>query len=360
MKGEIRSHTGLRGVAALMVVAYHQQFTAGYKLPIETATELFRRSYLMVDLFFILSGFIISYVYNAEERMGSRAVLSFGRARFARIYPLHVFALLSLTIFTLGVSTLLVISGHRPQQIGSFGDWFRELILLNAWIPARNEWNVPSWSISAEAFAYLLFPLFAAAYAARARLTQLAVLAAAASFYLLAGNSLDITVGLAPLRCIAGFSLGMLLFYHRERIEHLPALSVLQLVAFVWIVVALVYPVRDSLIIPPFFAIVALTWRDRGIVAELLAAKPLHWLGQVSYSVYLMHVPVGAAIWFIWVRIQPKLGLGEVASRSLLLCIVFTAVLTVSSLTYRFVERPCQEALRRRPVRARDALAAAP
>src|SRR5919107_5391511 len=68
---QIRAHTGIRGIAALLVVTYHQEFGSGYKLPFELSTNVFRRSYLMVDLFFVLSGFIISYVYvkNAKQQL---------------------------------------------------------------------------------------------------------------------------------------------------------------------------------------------------------------------------------------------------------------------------------------------------
>jgi peptidoglycan/LPS O-acetylase OafA/YrhL len=349
VRREIRSHTGIRGVAALLVVAYHQQFAAGYKLPFETATSTFRRSYLMVDLFFILSGFIISYVYQAERRPSD--VRGFLWARFARIYPLHVFALFSLTAFTIATTALLAATGHEPPSLGSIGDWLNQLLLLNAWIPAEAKWNIPSWSISAEAFAYLLFPLLVTAYVFNSRVTKALLFAGSLLFYLLIGTSLDIVVGLAPLRCLAGFSLGMLLFYHRDR--HLPLPSMWQVVAVVWILAALAVPVRDSLIIPAFAVLVFATWRDEGLIASLLSCRPIHWLGEISYSVYLMHAPVGAAIWFFWTRLEPRLGLGPVLSRTVLLCVMFAAVLGVSALTHRYIEVPFQNLLRRwRPSRA--------
>lgn len=63
----ILSHTGLRGVAAILVVLYHAQFGAGHKLALKTTTTFFSRGYLWVDLFFILSGFIISYTNKADH-----------------------------------------------------------------------------------------------------------------------------------------------------------------------------------------------------------------------------------------------------------------------------------------------------
>src|SRR3954452_17734389 len=98
---QILSHTGIRGIAALLVVAYHQEFGSSYKLPLELSTNVFRRSYLMVDLFFVLSGFIISYVYAArpEKRLSWSDTKDFLFARFARIYPLHFVTMAYMLVF---------------------------------------------------------------------------------------------------------------------------------------------------------------------------------------------------------------------------------------------------------------------
>src|SRR6476620_1065253 len=176
-RSEIRSHTGLRGIAALLVVGYHQQFVPGFKFGFEP--HIFTRSYLMVDLFFILSGFIMCYVYGAQPN-----ARQFWHARFARIYPLHLFCLAYLTLFTLGTTLLLTKTGHDPQPFGPLGDWIRQLLLLNAWHHQANAWNVPSWSISAEAFAYLLFPAITVIRLRHAFACNLALLVSAIAFYI--------------------------------------------------------------------------------------------------------------------------------------------------------------------------------
>jgi peptidoglycan/LPS O-acetylase OafA/YrhL len=357
---EIKAHTGLRGFAALLVVAYHVQFGAGYKLPFETATSFFNRCYLMVDLFFILSGFILCYVMNAELGITFAQARTFFRDRFARIYPLHVFALMFLTAFTLATSALLALTGHGRQELGSFGDWLSQLLLLNAWRPAHKEWNVPSWSISAEALAYILFPLLVTVWAARPRLTETAVLGGSLAFYILVGRSLDITVGLAPLRCLAGFGLGMVLFHHRAMVERVASLNLLQLAAVAWILAALAISIRDALIVPGFAALVFLTWTDRGIVARWLSARPLQWLGTLSYSVYLMHVPVNVALWFVWTRLEPRLHLDAAVSRVIFLCLMIGTVLAVASFTYAFIEKPWRERVRHRRTPSPIAAVAAP
>jgi peptidoglycan/LPS O-acetylase OafA/YrhL len=351
MRREIRSHTGLRGVAALLVVGYHQQFGGGYRLPLETG--LFRRSYLMVDLFFILSGFVLSYVYNAERPLADAR--AFFRARFARIFPLHVFALMTFTAVVVGKSSLALLRGHAGEPLGSVWDWLSQLLLLNAWIPATNEWNKPSWSISAEAFAYLIYPMILAVHAVVPRMTQIVLFAVAAFFYCLVGSSLDISVGLAPLRCIAGFSVGMLLFYHRDL--RVPARSALQVAAVLWIVFVMFRGIADPFIIPGFAALIFLTWTDEGLVARMLSANPVHWLGNISYSVYLMHYSVGAVVWFIWVKVRS--GIPEPIERITSLALIFGSAVAVAHLTYRYVEKSAQRwLLRRRPTQAETAVAA--
>jgi peptidoglycan/LPS O-acetylase OafA/YrhL len=359
LRREIKSHMGLRGLAALLVVAYHLQFGGGYKLPIETATSFFNRCYLMVDLFFVLSGFILCYVTNADRGLSLPQVRTFFRDRFARIYPLHVFALGVLTVFTVGTSAILAMTGRRHQDFGPFSDWLSQLFLLNAWRPAEHEWNVPSWSISAEAFAYLLFPLLVSACVARPRLAQAAIFAGSLAFYVLVGRSLDITVGLAPLRCLAGFGLGMLLFFHRRWAEQVPARSWFQIVAIAWILAALAIPVWDALIMPGFVALVFLTWTDEGVASRWLSTAPLQWLGRISYSVYLMHVPVNDALWFVWARVDARLHLDPVVSHVVFLFVMFAAVLSVASFTFAYVEKPWRQRLRRQaPASAVTAVAA--
>jgi peptidoglycan/LPS O-acetylase OafA/YrhL len=355
-KGQIRSHTGLRGVAALLVVAYHQEFGPFYKLPFELSTNVFRRSYLMVDLFFILSGFIISYVYRADRatRMSGAETRSFLFTRFARIYPLHFVSAVYMLLFAVGSTTVLALSGHsyQPLHAKDLTDWLLQLVLLNAWIPGYDAWNIPSWSISAEMFAYLLFPAIVTAHVIKDRLSRAALLSISLAFYAYiaaTSGSLDIIAGLAPLRCIAGFGLGMIIYHHRSQVLRASdfVLSAIQVVALLWACWALVYKVSDPLIIPAFVLIVATTWPDRGLAAKLLSLRPFQWLGKISYSVYLLHVPIGATLWFFWVHIEPRLGLAPPMTRSIWLVMIFGAVLTGSGFTYRYIELPARRALTR-------------
>lgn len=360
--GQIRCHAGLRGVAALLVVAYHYQFSPGQHLPFETATPFFRRCYLMVDLFFLLSGFIISYVNDADRRssVGAFEYRDFIARRLIRLYPLLLFSLLGFVAYKLLI-TMLLHAAHSHTHI----DWSTtsleilgaQALLIYAWLPLPSGWNIPSWSISAELFAYLLFPFLVTLHAKWPRLALCLLAAVALIFYSAICTTtgvLDIISVIAPFRCLAGFALGMLLYYSRNPINRLPVISlaILQLIAAAVTLFMLFRPVNDVLIIPAFAILVGTTWTDRGPVAKLLGLPLFVYLGDISYSVYLNHVPVKDAVTFVWTR---AVHLGDPQlDRALLLILCTAAILLVSHLTFHRIEIPARHYLNQRLLKRRE------
>ena len=175
---DIRPLTSLRICAALWVLVYH--FRNHLDLGLDRFGLAFK-GYLGVDLFFILSGFILSHVYTrawAERRFHYG---SFLWARLARVYPVHLVTL-GATIAIWLVALRLGV-GFEPQ---AFDPRMlpQHLLLVHAWGTTPTvQWNFPSWSISAEWFAYLCFPVAAMLSMAsmRARSCVLAVSAACCS-----------------------------------------------------------------------------------------------------------------------------------------------------------------------------------
>jgi len=349
---QIHSHAALRGIAAMLVVAYHLQFGGGYRFALERYTPAFTRSYLFVDLFFILSGFIISYVNDAGRSKGVSLgeMRSFMRARIARLYPLHLFCLAYLVLLRLLI-TVLQYARHKPVdywQMHSLKSLASQLVLLNAWFPKHAQWNIPSWSISAEFFAYALFLIVVTIHARMRTICELAMVALSLAFFayiLMTSGSLDIVVGLAPARCIAGFFLGMLLYFHRDAVGSLPdtALTALQIASVAAIVLILATPVADPWIVPAFFVLVASTWTDQGILPKLLRHRPLLWLGDISYSVYLNHVCLMEVLAFLWSRSALHVLGDGVLNRCAWIALVYAVTLFVSHLTFQFVERPTRQ-----------------
>ena len=164
VRPELRALTGLRFVAAFHVLVFHALFTfsrASLRMPILAPgplRSLVSSGYVGVNLFFVLSGFVLAYAYVEDGKMTTSAG-RFWRARFARIYPMHLIGvLLALPLFVLGS-----LANH-VQGVAIAKEGAKELalsaLLVQAWVPAHVlDLNGPSWSLSVEAFFYALFPL---------------------------------------------------------------------------------------------------------------------------------------------------------------------------------------------------------
>ena len=157
MRRQLVTLTGIRGVAAMWVVLFHGYAYLGPLLggPDRIRVPIIRDGYLGVDLFFILSGFVLSLAYSERIQKDFKSgIVEFFFARVWRIFPLHWF---SLAIFVLLVEAFPEnFWGPGPFTLGAL---VASAALVQDWIPSTAlAWNHPSWSLSAEWAAYLLFP----------------------------------------------------------------------------------------------------------------------------------------------------------------------------------------------------------
>src|SRR5258706_1708056 len=140
---EIRSHTALRGIAALLVVIFHFDASLHPAIEIERYTLAFSSGHLWVDFFFILSGYILCHVYSEQPGTGRYQAFKFLWARFARIFPLHLATLFFLVVFQLAISIIT----HRESRIGGWDTFWLNLLNIHAWgVLDQYDWNFPSWS----------------------------------------------------------------------------------------------------------------------------------------------------------------------------------------------------------------------
>ncbi|OGT72109.1 MAG: hypothetical protein A3H44_07635 [Gammaproteobacteria bacterium RIFCSPLOWO2_02_FULL_57_10] len=344
----------VRGLAALLVVCFH--IPPWHSL---RDMSLINNSYLMVDLFFVLSGFVI---FNAwHDRISSaRDLLRFQFLRFGRLYPVH---LLFLCVFVfIEVAKLLAESGFGLTSPNSAA--FREnnllallqqLFLFQAIWPAGNAdtFNAPAWSISVEFYTYLIFAVVTL-LGGRGRNIAFAVLAILA-LGLLTGASFKSAY---LLRGIAGFFIGCLvavaITHSRGRSWKVDVPSWASTLVLVMLVLFLVLKTdssRDPFIylLSSLLLLTLVVQRD-GILNRMLRQRFLVWLGTISYSVYMSHL---AVIWgvnqFIRLILQRPEAVGadgisvpQLAAWEMLLAIgvVMGAVIMVSVLVYRLVEQP--------------------
>ena len=154
----VNSLTSLRFFAALGVVLFH--FPIHFPGTLGKVYELLAaHGYTGVTFFFILSGFLLASIYSEKPLVDRSSLSKFFKKRFIRIVPTYWFVLLIMLFFLRGQLGMAKEQGLLPERLVDVG---LHLTLLQAWVPAspfRLHWNEPSWSISVEAFYYLLFPL---------------------------------------------------------------------------------------------------------------------------------------------------------------------------------------------------------
>ena len=333
---QLQSLTPLRGIAALAVVMFH--LTRGSDDTSVPAS--FLRGYLGVDLFFVLSGFVLAHVYGRGflADRSWRAIGAFLWARFARVYPLHLF-----------VMAVLVAAGYA-QGLSALTVLANFLLLLVPW-PVHNI-NPPSWSLSAEWYAYLLFP-FMVGWLWRCDKR----IAAAVCVALLLGLDILIVGSLGDLhevgyrwpalaRALPEFVVGVLTyraFSDRDISRRWQGDA-----AFIAIAASLVLAVavvsNDGVIVALLPLLLLAEVSDAGLAGRLLNAKPLRSLGDISYSVSL-----GQSLAFAMVPALSLTRLGTLLGLNGLRVFAVVATLAIGTLVYRCIELPCRTLLRRAP-----------
>lgn len=335
---------GLRGIAAIAVMLFHFNIFFLPQSRLSDIVPFLSRAYLAVDLFFLLSGFVMAHVYGRSLALNWRAYgPRFARARFARIYPLFA-------ITTLAMMTIFALSGRQITGVSFSGrSVLLQPFLLQQWTSGLS-WNYPSWSISTEAEAYFIFvflarPLVTGKYP----LLMTACCAAIVAGISIAspGGSLNHYHGLpALLRTLAEFSLGVLLYRAKSDGAGFPGKwAAIPVVLFLGLAVVTRF---DFLIVGAFACLILYAVAATNTFTELLNSRPLVALGNWSYSIYLLHVPIHYAVMAAFAAGgNPVSNLGLSSARLLSLATMLVVV-SFSAVNYNYFEAP----VRRLMVRA--------
>ncbi|MEW6633429.1 MAG: acyltransferase [Pseudomonadota bacterium] len=367
-----------RGICALLVALFHFPTTS-----VISQSAFVGGSYLFVDFFFVLSGFVIASSYGS--RLSAQDGLArFALVRFGRIYPLH---LLMLAAFVAFEALRLVLPALHGTGAAPFSGGFdlkglvaNLLLLQGMGVEDHLSWNAPSWSISAEFFTYLLFAGVVFAAGRRAWIWFVAA-AVTAPLFLLAFSTrhMDVSFDFGFIRCLYGFSLGALLawFQHDSIAEARQALgggagriawtiAELAMIAVIGLFVSIA-GANDAGIAAPFVFALALYLfaHEGGWISVLLRSRPMLLLGSLSYSIYMVHIFVQARMINVGGLIERKLGhgiVGDVVLRGdtvtgfgvgspwigfAAMVAMLIAVVVASWFTWRFVEMPALAWFRR-------------
>lgn len=361
----------LRGICALLVAMFHLM-SSGYLVN----NSFIKNSWLFVDFFFVLSGFVIASSYRNKLENGY-SVSRFMILRLGRVYPLHLFMLGVLALAE--VAKLLIgptgLSQKAPWQTpNSPVELLQALGLLQVFANDHPVWNGPSWSIAVEVWAYLLVSILLSVLGARARkLFPVIVVVSLTVLFLQGEPYLARMVGTAMLRCLAGFSLGMMTFDWfcglQKKGKRVGSGAEWATLAMVVLFVSLTdADTPTNLLAPCIFAGAVLIFAFQGgAISRFLMRPPLMLLGTLSYSIYMVHTFIEARMIDALTVISRKVGVpfasistysGKMSVKmlgrpdsvllgDLMTIFVLTTIVIASWFTYRFIEMPCREYVRR-------------
>ena len=287
----------LRGIAAISVAIHH--FEIGSHLN----TDFTKNAWLMVDFFFVLSGFVIALNYQDYIKTFENLKV-FQLKRFLRLYPLH---LLMLFIF-FGIECMkylfeikLNLVANTPAfESSDLSAFIANIFLVHNWTTAGLSFNAASWSISAEFYTYLIFGLllllprlFSYQFI---YLSITLVITSAVVIY-----SQDFSVGnlIGPSRCIFSFFLGVLAYnIHRSIGKHIRLKSsfpaTLGMIISIFLITMLGNDITDNriLFIPVLFSITILftIWTSKeSLIQRFLSTNIIVYMGTISYGIYMIH-----------------------------------------------------------------------
>lgn len=338
----------LRGIAAILVVFFHIEWGGNKEL-----LSFVHNSWLFVDFFFVLSGFVIAYAYLEKIQNGMKLPHYF-LLRVARVYPLH-FVVMLFWLPYIGAKFYLYSNGFGgvdPSITENTQSFFVTLLLVNSvGLLDYSGWNVASWSVSAEIFAYLFF--FVSVFLLkRFNLKWFALLSCISVYCLLhsfEGSNIALINKWAFLRGIAGFCFGWYIYYLYSHARFLPAhlkyhelLSVVLIVLSVSLVSFSTYFSYVAIFVFGY-SVLIFAQKESSLFGKLLETAGAKALGRWSYSIYMTHMLILSGVSDVLEHIV-KLNLHDM---SWVACVVldvavFAIIIFVSSLTYRWIEVPAR------------------
>jgi len=354
---DIKPLTSLRFLAAFWVLLYHFKDHLGLDLG---RYGFVADGYLGGDLFFTLSGFILAHVYLGRLEEGRFAYGGFLKNRIARVYPMHLAALAAMLVLYAGASALG--AGVGSPEAFKLTDLPAHLLMTHAWgTTSAVGWNFPSWSISAEWAAYLLFPLIAALVLKTSRWPGAFALAALV-LCLVSYAALDalhrvlpwvgrdfsqMTAQIGALRILPSFLLGVALYaFGRAHAAPRAWAWPLALGSGAWIVAVASFGLWEGL---AWIGVAGLLYgfaeTARHGVDAPMSGRVFVFLGAASYALYMIHLPVD----IVWFHALERLGVDEgapIALRIAALAGVFIASIGASALAYLWLEEPARNWIR--------------
>jgi len=348
--------TGLRCFAAVNIVLFHfsNPLWFGWFAPVVNA------GYASVSFFILLSGFVMAYNYAERARAGELELKRFWKARFTRLYPIYLLGLL--------LSLQMLGQEYAAHTHGMF--WAGVVLtplLLQGWVPAIcTFWNTPAWTMSAEAFFYVLFPWFAAWKRPERLALHLWKMAGVWGLGMIPGTLYFIfnpdgiahpdrwssapwllALKFTPLPHLASFVFGVMLANLDAMVPRTSRLRLwLGIAGFVMLFGILElgpripYAIIHDGLLMPFFACIILGLAGKNLLASVLGMPPLVFIGEASYCLYLLHFN-------LWNLIHDSHMLNVLHLSRFDPWISYGMLVGLALIALHFIEKPAQRQLRR-------------
>ncbi len=336
-RGRLQGLDGLRGIAAAGVGLHHIFYHfASWQIavaPLTAVADWLKTSgWTLVDLFFVLSGYVFAHVYLREDvylrddgLSKPQGFADFWVARVARLYPLHLVTLLIVALITLG----------NPANTATA--FLAHLGMAQAFVsPVAGTFNQASWSISIEMVCYLIFSLTLLAGRRVLIWTSVLLIFIAAEMLWLTGSPGGPWADDVLWRGLLGFFLGQCLWQGRDALARIPGgVLVMVFCAGIWL---------QHGSYSPLLPLTLLSWPAALLLClrlRVFAARPMQWLGDRSYAIYLVNLPIITGTTAL-MNVK-ALNIWQIMAVQLSLAL---AILLASEASYRWLEKPARRSIR--------------
>ena len=344
----------LRGVAACLVILYHSPFNFGFE-----PFSFFNNSYLFVDFFFILSGFVMSFAYGEKISKGLE-FYKYISLRIGRIYPLHFFILLAWVPYVILKQYLYAngYGGTDQLDTSNIYSFISNLFLVHSMgVHSHLSWNYPSWSISTEFFAYIAFFVITLTLDRKKNLVVPLIIVLLSYIFIFNTNypNLDITFDYGFIRCLGAFYIGVFLFRIKPKLKIINSenwITLLEVISISFLITVVSFsnsnkPVLALTILSFAIVLIVFSSSKSGFLGKILETSFMREVGIRSYSIYMLLGITWGIILNIFIHllnIIPETTFGFVSI--LVNLVVISIIIFLSKYTYIFIEKKFRDLIK--------------
>jgi peptidoglycan/LPS O-acetylase OafA/YrhL len=365
-----RGLDGFRGICALLVALYHLPLYSHLTGPM----FFLPNAQMLLDFFFVMSGFVIAGAYGDKLNSG-RAFWDFVVRRFGRLWPLHAAVLAGFVAIEVAKALFAPDAGRTPVFSGIHSPLsiFTNLLLIHSLhLHGMLTWNAPSWTVSVEFYTYILYAALVVVWPRRPLISAAVMMAVGAFGVIVIAHQLAATYDFGIFRCFYGFFCGVLLWRFwraaplalKTRPWLATAIEAAMTVG-VFAYIALIGGPPAGYAGPIVFSLFIWVYAsEQGLVTRFFGLRPLVWLGEISYSIYLVHYLIIVVIGLCLRSVERVLHLdfAQMGVRGLddgwflrlptqgamdpFVLVYLVVVVLIASQTYRFIEQPGRALIR--------------